>query len=72
VITDKLLSYGAAFHRIGLACHHEHELRKNDRAENSQQETPRAVSECQVLRVKCVLALPLGEMAHVVAPLCHS
>ena len=72
VVTDKLLSYGAAFHRIGPTCHYEQELRKNDRAENSQQETPRAVSGCQVLCVECVLALPLGQMAHVVAPLCHS
>ena|SRR5438132_6835261 len=27
VVTDKLRSYGAAFHHIGLACHHEQELR---------------------------------------------
>ena len=27
VVTDKLRSYRAAFHYIGLACHHEQELR---------------------------------------------
>jgi DDE domain len=37
VVTDKLRSYGAAFHNIGLACHHEQGLRKNNRAENSHQ-----------------------------------
>ena len=37
VVTDKLRSYGAAFHHIGLACHHEQGLRKNNRAENSHQ-----------------------------------
>ena len=37
LVTDKLCSYGAAFHYIGLACHHERELRKNNRAENSHQ-----------------------------------
>jgi len=26
VVTDKLRSYRAAFHYIGLACHHEQEL----------------------------------------------
>jgi len=37
VVTDKLRSYGSAFHQIGLACHHEQGLRKNNRAENSHQ-----------------------------------
>jgi putative transposase len=37
VVTDKLRSYGAAIHHIGLACHHEQGLRKNNRAENSHQ-----------------------------------
>ena len=37
VVTDKLRSYGAAFHHIGLTCHHEQGLRKNNRAENSHQ-----------------------------------
>ena len=37
VVTDKLRSYGAAFHHIGRACHHEQGLRKNNRAENSHQ-----------------------------------
>ena len=30
-------SYGAAFHHIGLASHHEQELRKNNRAKNWHQ-----------------------------------
>ena len=37
VVTDKLRSYGAAFRHIGLVCHHEQGLRKNNRAENSHQ-----------------------------------
>jgi putative transposase len=37
VVTDKLRSYGAAFRHIGLACHHEQGLRKNNRVENSHQ-----------------------------------
>jgi putative transposase len=35
--TDKLGSYGAAFRHLGLTCHHEQGLRKNNRAENSHQ-----------------------------------
>src|SRR5213075_2199123 len=35
--TDKLGSYGAAFRHLGLSCHHEQGLRKNNRAENSHQ-----------------------------------
>src|SRR6267142_1074580 len=37
VMTDKLRSYGAAFQHLGLSCHHEQDLRQNNRAENSQQ-----------------------------------
>src|ERR1700746_1317948 len=37
VTTDKLRSYGAAFRHLGLSCHHEQDLRKNNRAENSHQ-----------------------------------
>src|SRR5712675_777957 len=37
VTTDKLRSYGAAFRHLGLSCHHEQGLRKNNRAENSHQ-----------------------------------
>jgi putative transposase len=35
--TDKLGSYRAAFRHLGLTCHHEQGLRKNNRAENSHQ-----------------------------------
>src|SRR5216683_442021 len=37
VVTDKLRSYGAAFHHLRLTCYHEQGLRKNNRAENSHQ-----------------------------------
>jgi putative transposase len=37
VVTDKLRSYGAAFHHLRLTCRHEQGLRKNNRAENSHQ-----------------------------------
>jgi transposase-like protein len=36
-VTDKLRSYGAAFHHLRLTCYHEQGLRKNNRAENSHQ-----------------------------------
>src|SRR6266516_2671192 len=35
--TDKLGSYGAAFHDLHLTCRHEQGLRMNNRAENSHQ-----------------------------------
>src|SRR5580704_9083838 len=35
--TDKLGSYRAAFRHLGLTCHHEQGLRKNNRAANSHQ-----------------------------------
>src|SRR5215204_3436200 len=37
LVTDKLGSYGAAKRELGLSCHHEKGLRKNNRAENSHQ-----------------------------------
>ena len=37
VVTDKLRSYGAAFHDLHLTCRHEQGLRMNNRAENSHQ-----------------------------------
>jgi len=37
IVTDKLGSYGAARRELGLSCHHEQGLRKNNRAENSHQ-----------------------------------
>jgi putative transposase len=37
VVTDKLRSYGAAFHDLHLICRHEQGLRMNNRAENSHQ-----------------------------------
>jgi putative transposase len=36
-VTDKLRSYGAAFHDLHLTCRHEQGLRMNNRAENSHQ-----------------------------------
>ena len=40
VVTDKLRSYGAAFHDLHLTCRHEQGLRMNNRAENSHQIGP--------------------------------
>src|ERR1700676_3449733 len=37
IVTDKLRSYGAAFHDLHLTCRHEQGLRMNNRAENSHQ-----------------------------------
>src|SRR6195256_2848789 len=37
LVTDKLGSYGSAFHHLRLVCPHEQGLRKNNRAENSHQ-----------------------------------
>jgi transposase-like protein len=37
LVTDKLLSYGAARRVLGLSAHHEQGLRENNRAENSHQ-----------------------------------
>ena len=37
LVTDKLGSYGAALRHLGLSCHHEQGIRKNNRAENSHQ-----------------------------------
>ena len=37
LVTDKLVSYGAARRELRLSCRHEQGLRKNNRAENSHQ-----------------------------------
>ena len=37
IVTDKLRSYGAAFHELHLTCRHEQGLRMNNRGENSHQ-----------------------------------
>jgi putative transposase len=37
LVTDKLRSYGSAFRQLKLTCPHEQGLRKNNRAENSNQ-----------------------------------
>jgi putative transposase len=37
IVSDKLRSYGAAFHDLHLTCGHEQGLRMNNRAENSHQ-----------------------------------
>jgi putative transposase len=45
--TDKLGSYRAAFRHLGLTCHHEQGLRKNNRAENSHQPVRRRERKMQ-------------------------
>src|SRR5919202_2960784 len=47
VVTDKLRSYGAAFHAIGLSARHEQGRRMNNRAENSHQPTRRRERKMQ-------------------------
>jgi transposase-like protein len=47
LVTDKLRSYGAAKSEIGLSARHEQGLRKNNRAENSHQPTPRRQRKIQ-------------------------
>ena len=37
LVTDKLRSYGSAFRQLKLTCPHKQGLRKNNRAENSNQ-----------------------------------
>jgi len=46
LVTDKLGSYGAARRELGLSARHEQGLRKNNRAENSQQVVRRR--ECKM------------------------
>jgi len=47
VVTDKLRSYASALRRLRLACSHEQELRKNNRAENSHQAVRRRERKLQ-------------------------
>ena len=47
LITDKLGSYGAALRHLGLSCHHEQGIRKNNRAENSHQPVRRRERKMQ-------------------------
>src|SRR5208337_4291768 len=47
LVTDKLLSYGAAKLEMGLSARHEQGLRKNNRAENSHQPTRRREHKMQ-------------------------
>src|ERR671938_1739431 len=47
VVTDKLRSYGAAFHEIGLSARHEQGRRRNNRTENSHQATRRRERKMQ-------------------------
>ena len=47
IVTDKLLSYAAAFRRLRLSCHHEQGLRRNNRAENSHQAVRRRERKLQ-------------------------
>ncbi len=50
VVTDKLLSYGAAKRELGLSAHHEQGLRRNNRAENSHQVVRRRERKMQGLK----------------------
>jgi hypothetical protein len=45
--TDKLRSYTAAFRRLRLTCPHQHELRQNNRVENSHQTVQRREGKMQ-------------------------
>jgi transposase-like protein len=47
MVTDKLCSYGAAKPEMGLSARHEQGLRKNNRAENSHQQTRRRERKMQ-------------------------
>ena len=47
LVTDKLRSYGEAKSEMGLAARHEQGLRKNNRAENSDQPTRRRERKMQ-------------------------
>jgi transposase-like protein len=47
MVTDKLRSYGAAKAEMGLSARHEQGLRKNNRAENSHQQTRRRERKMQ-------------------------
>jgi putative transposase len=47
LVTDKLGSYGAALRHLGLSCHHEQGIRKNNRAENSHQPVRRRERKMQ-------------------------
>src|SRR5262249_43630351 len=47
LVTDKLRSYAAAFHRLRLTCRHEQGLRKNNHAENSHQAVRRRERKLQ-------------------------
>jgi putative transposase len=47
LVTDKLRSYGSAFRQLKLTCSHEQGLRKNNRAENSNQPVRRLERKMQ-------------------------
>jgi putative transposase len=47
LVTDKLRSYGSAFRQLKLTCPHEQGLRKNNRAENSNQPVRRLERKMQ-------------------------
>src|ERR1700745_1635331 len=47
LVTDKLRSYGSAFHRLLLSSPHEQGLRSNNRAENSHQPVRRRERKMQ-------------------------
>ena len=47
IVTDKLLSYGAAIRQLGLSARHEQGQRRSNRAENSHQPTRRRERKMQ-------------------------
>jgi len=47
LVTDRLVTYGAAKRKLGLLARHEQGLRKNNRAENSHQPTRRRERKMQ-------------------------
>ena len=47
LVSDKLRSYGSAFRQLKLTCPHEQGLRKNNRAENSNQPVRRLERKMQ-------------------------
>jgi transposase-like protein len=60
LVTDKLPSYGAARRELGLSAHHEHGLRKNNRAENSHQVVRRREKDAGLQVTEISSALPVG------------
>ena len=65
IVTDRLLSYGAALRELGFAGHHEQRQRANNRAENSHLPIRQARAEDAALQVSQIRsALPLRQCRH--------